>query len=45
MVLPNGRTDILGLIRGISGLISPPGPGVREENLNMIQTAKRLAYG
>ena len=43
--LPNFRSYILGIIHGISGLISPPGPQIREENLSMIETTKKLAYG
>jgi hypothetical protein len=35
MVLPNSRSYILGIIRGISGGISPPGLEIREENISM----------
>jgi hypothetical protein len=35
MVLPNSHSYILGIIRGISGGISPPGLEIREENISM----------
>jgi hypothetical protein len=35
MVLPNFRSYILGIIRGICGLISPPGLEIRGENISM----------
>jgi hypothetical protein len=33
------------MIHGISGLNLPPGLEIREENISMIQTATKLAYG
>jgi len=35
MVLSNFRSYILGIIRGICGLISPPGLEIRGENISM----------
>jgi hypothetical protein len=45
LVLPNFRSYILGFVRGISGLISPAGLEIREENISMTRTAAKLAYG
>jgi hypothetical protein len=45
MELANFRSYILGMVRGISELISPPGLEIRGENTSMIQTATKLACG
>jgi hypothetical protein len=45
MVLPSFRSCILGIIRGIPGLVSLAGLEVRGGEHNMKQPATKLAYG